>query len=61
MPNHVYSTLSVYDPTEEQREKLQEISKVGICKYYKPRPKDQDRDWETDRVLYTWFGIAFSL
>lgn len=45
MPNHVYSTLSVYDPTEEQREKLQEISKVGICQYYKPRPKDQDENW----------------
>jgi len=45
MPNHVYANITLHNPTEEQIEKLEQIDKVGICQYYKPRPKDQDENW----------------
>ena len=35
MPNHVYNIISV---EEKYAEKLEEISKVGLCRYYKPMP-----------------------
>ena len=35
MPNHVYSIISV---EEKYIDKLEEISKVGLCRYYKPMP-----------------------
>lgn len=37
MPNHVYNSISV---EEKYAEKLAEIAKVGLCRYYKPMPDD---------------------
>jgi hypothetical protein len=37
MPNHVYSIITV---GEEYNDKLKEIAKVGLCKYYKPMPEE---------------------
>lgn len=39
MPNHVYNIISV---EEKYADKLEEIVKVGLCKYYKPMPKELD-------------------
>lgn len=35
MPNHVYAQISV---DEKYADKLQKISKVGLCRYYTPMP-----------------------
>ena len=37
MPNHVYHHISV---DEKYADKLKEISKVGICRYYLPMPTE---------------------
>jgi hypothetical protein len=37
MPNHVYNVITV---EEKYAEKLAEIAKVGLCRYYKPMPED---------------------
>ena len=37
MPNHVYNVISV---EEKYADKLKEIVEVGLCMYYKPRPKE---------------------
>ena len=37
MPNHVYNVISV---EEKYAEKLAEIAKVGLCRYYKPMPEE---------------------
>lgn len=37
MPNHVYNVISV---EEKYADKLREIAEVGLCRYYKPRPKE---------------------
>lgn len=37
MPNHVYNVISV---EEKYADKLKEIAEVGLCRYYKPRPKE---------------------
>lgn len=39
MPNHVYSIISV---EEKYADKLKEIAEIGLCKYYKPMPKELD-------------------
>jgi len=39
MPNHVYSVISV---EEKYADKLKEIAEIGLCKYYKPMPKELD-------------------
>ena len=40
MPNHVYNIISV---EEKYADKLEEISKVGLCKYYAPMPKEIEK------------------
>lgn len=37
MPNHVYAQITV---SEKYSKKLEEISKVGLCRYYKPMPDE---------------------
>lgn len=37
MPNHVFNHISV---EEQYADKLQEIAKVGLCRYYKPMPEE---------------------
>lgn len=37
MPNHVYNVITV---EEKYAEKLAEIAKVGLCRYYKPMPEE---------------------
>ena len=41
MPNHVYTRISISDPTKKQKEILKKIEKAeGLCRYYKPMPKE---------------------
>ena len=37
MPNHVFNHISV---EEQYADKLQEIAKVGLCRYYRPMPEE---------------------
>jgi hypothetical protein len=37
MPNHVYAQITV---SEKYRKKLEEIAKVGLCRYYRPMPEE---------------------
>ena len=37
MPNHCYAQITV---SEKYRKKLEEIAKVGLCRYYRPMPKE---------------------
>ena len=37
MPNHVFNHISV---EEQYADKLQEITKVGLCRYYRPMPEE---------------------
>jgi hypothetical protein len=39
MPNHVFNHISV---EEQYADKLQEIAKVGLCRYYRPMPEELD-------------------
>lgn len=39
MPNHVFNFISV---EEKYADKLAEIAKVGLCRYYKPMPEELD-------------------
>ena len=41
MPNHVYTRITISDPTKKQKEILKKIEKAeGLCRYYKPMPKE---------------------
>lgn len=43
MPNHVYTRISIFDPTKKQEKILKKIQKAeGLCRYYKPFPKELD-------------------
>lgn len=37
MPNHCYAQITV---SEKYRKKLEEIAKVGLCRYYRPMPEE---------------------
>jgi len=37
MPNHCYAHINV---SEKYRNKLEEIAKVGLCRYYRPMPEE---------------------
>lgn len=37
MPNHCYAQITV---SKKYRKKLEEIAKVGLCRYYKPMPEE---------------------
>lgn len=50
MPNHVYNSISV---EEEYAEKLAEIAKVGLCRYYKPMPDDLQGTTSPQRIPET--------
>ena len=52
MPNHVYNTLSIgSEITKERREILNAIEKAGgICRYYKPMPKELEGTTSPQRV-----------
>ena len=44
MPNHVYNTISIEDPGSleefnKQKAIMKKIHDVGICQYFKPKPK----------------------
>ena len=45
MPNHVYAHISV---EKKYADKLREISKVGLCRHYRPRPEGLD--------LFEWYN-----
>jgi len=66
MPNHVYNSISV---EEKYAEKLAEIAKVGLCRYYKPMPEDLHGTTSPQRIdetisqeeydaLYEKYGCA---
>lgn len=45
MPNHVYNTISIEDPGSleefnKQKAIMKKIHDVGICQYFKPKPKE---------------------
>ena len=43
MPNHVYTRISISNPTKKQEEILKQIKlDGGLCRYYKPFPKELD-------------------
>ena len=43
MPNHVYTRISIFDPSKKQKKILDKIEKAGgLCRYYKPFPKQFD-------------------
>lgn len=50
MPNHVYNSISV---EEKYAEKLAEIAKVGLCRYYKPMPDDLEGTTSPQRIPET--------
>lgn len=52
MPNHVYNTLSIGNEiTEERQEILNNIEKAGgICRYYKPMPKELEGTTSPQRI-----------
>jgi|TARA_Y100000033_G_scaffold11131_1_gene10270 hypothetical protein len=50
MPNHVYNSISV---EEKYAEKLAEIAKVGLCRYYKPMPDDLQGTTSPQRIPET--------
>lgn len=37
MPNHCYAHITV---SEKYSKKLEEIAKVGLCRYYRPMPEE---------------------
>lgn len=53
MPNHVYSQIAFSNLSEEQIQKLHEISKThnGICGYYRPMPDDIRNTTSPARVV----------
>jgi len=48
MPNHVYSIISV---EEKYTDKLKEISKVGLCRYYKPMPLELEKSSSPTKII----------
>ena len=43
MPNHVYTRITISDPTKKQKEILKQIKlDGGLCRYYLPFPKELD-------------------
>ena len=48
MPNHCYAQISV---EEKYQEKLEEISKVGLCRYYRPMPEEIRRTTSPSRLV----------
>ena len=50
MPNHVYNVITV---EEKYAEKLAEIAKVGLCRYYKPMPEDLKGTTSPQRIPET--------
>lgn len=48
MPNHVYSTIIVHN--DNNLDKLKEIAKVGLARYYKPMPTELEGTTAPPRV-----------
>ena len=48
MPNHVYSIISV---EEKYADKLKEIAKVGLCRYYKPTPLELQNSQSPPKII----------
>ena len=48
MPNHVYSIISV---EEKYIDKLEEISKVGLCRYYMPMPLELEKSSSPCKII----------
>lgn len=48
MPNHCYAWITVQEKYEK---KLQEIAKVGLCRYYRPMPEELVQTTSPTRVV----------
>jgi len=48
MPNHCYAWITVQ---EKYKKKLQEIAKVGLCRYYRPMPEELVQTTSPTRVV----------
>jgi len=48
MPNHCYAWITV---PKEYEKKLQEIAKVGLCRYYRPMPAELEQTTSPVRVV----------
>ena len=50
MPNHCYTFITV---EEKFNKKLEEIAKVGLCRYYVPMPKELESTTSPARIVST--------
>ncbi len=48
MPNHCYAWITVQKKYEK---KLEEIAKVGLCRYYRPMPEELEQTTSPTRVV----------